>query len=112
MMKQIFHLKWRFVYLKFFIEHHNHGLPCSVVIFIMNNVIKTFKEKKAYFDRIKLANFRESSRLEGLFSSTLTIIPKDKEEIELARQAILNRYLGKFPPKNKSEAKQYMLLSK
>lgn len=78
----------------------------------MVNVIKTFKEKKAYFDPIKLANFRESSRLEGLLPSTLTIIPKDKEEIELAREAILNRYLGKFPPKNKSETKQYTLLSK
>lgn len=74
--------------------------------------MKTFEQKKAYFERVKLANFRESLRLEGLLPSTLTTIPKNKEELELARQAILDRYLGKFSPKNKSDTKQDTHLSK
>lgn len=45
--------------------------------------MKTFKKKKTYFDRVKLANFRESSRLRFI-TSTLTTIPKDKEQIEYA----------------------------
>jgi len=32
--------------------------------------INTLAEKKAYFEQVKLANFRESSRLEGLIFST------------------------------------------
>lgn len=55
----------------------------------------TFEEKKAYFNRVKSENFRESSRLEGIVSQHTNHHITNKKEIALARQAILNRYSHK-----------------
>lgn len=55
--------------------------------------INTLAEKKAYFEQVKLANFRESCRLGGItVSTTLTTLPNNSEVIKQTRQAIINRY--------------------
>lgn len=55
--------------------------------------LTTLAEKKAYFERVKLANFRESSRLEGLtLPADQSFLPRTQQAIEQAKQAIIHRY--------------------
>lgn len=55
----------------------------------------TFEEKVAYYNKVKLANFRASARLEGINvpESTENLTLLSKEEIQQRRQKILDRYL-------------------
>lgn len=54
--------------------------------------LKTLAEKKAYFDQVKLANFRESSRLEGITLPTTSATSLNTPKaIEQARQAVIKR---------------------
>lgn len=55
--------------------------------------LNTLAEKKAYYEQVKLANFRESSRLEGITLPAIsTTLPNNPKAIKLAKQAIINRY--------------------
>ncbi|EKN3978555.1 hypothetical protein RSJ44_000425 [Yersinia enterocolitica] len=51
-------------------------------------------EKKQYFDRVKLENYRQSMRLEGLNSTNQTL-PASKNERAKLKQSLMNKYASK-----------------
>ncbi|AJI95357.1 YhfG family protein [Yersinia ruckeri] len=60
----------------------------------MANVMTSLAEKKQYFDRVKLDNYRESMRLEGLNSSN-HVLPASKHERDRLKQSLMNKYAAK-----------------
>ncbi|CNK72395.1 YhfG family protein [Yersinia alsatica] len=57
-------------------------------------VMTSQAEKKQYFDRVKLDNYRQSMRLEGLNSSNQTL-PASKNERAKLKQNLINKYAAK-----------------
>ncbi|ELI8043443.1 TPA: hypothetical protein PXJ37_000979 [Yersinia enterocolitica] len=51
-------------------------------------------EKKQYFDRVKLENYRQSMRLEGLNSTNQTL-PTSKKERAKLKQSLMSKYASK-----------------
>lgn len=60
----------------------------------MAYVMTSLAEKKQYFDRVKLDNYRESMRLEGLNSSN-QVLPASKHERVRLKQSLMNKYAAK-----------------
>ncbi|CND78310.1 MULTISPECIES: YhfG family protein [Yersinia] len=60
----------------------------------MANVMTSLAEKKQYFDRVKLENYRQSMRLEGLNSTNQTL-PTSKNERAKLKQSLMNKYASK-----------------
>lgn len=60
----------------------------------MATVMTSLAEKKQYFDRVKLDNYRQSMRLEGLNSSNQTL-PVSKNERAKLKQNLINKYAAK-----------------
>ncbi|AKH65720.1 MULTISPECIES: YhfG family protein [Photorhabdus] len=54
-------------------------------------IMTTYNEKKHYFDRIKLKNYRDSMRLEGM-SVVMSNLPATKEEQENLRKKLIRKY--------------------
>ncbi len=59
-----------------------------------NFLMKSFSEKHKYFERVKLKNYRESMRLEGI-NIVNTPIPHDKAQREKLRNKLLAKYSKK-----------------
>ncbi|WP_261369090.1 YhfG family protein [Yersinia rohdei] len=60
----------------------------------MATVMTSLAEKKQYFDRVKLDNYRQSMRLEGLNSTNQTL-PTSKNERAKLKQSLINKYAAK-----------------
>lgn len=60
----------------------------------MATVMTSLAEKKQYFDRVKLDNYRQSMRLEGLNSSNQAL-PASKNERAKLKQNLINKYAAK-----------------
>ncbi|EOI7345524.1 YhfG family protein [Yersinia proxima] len=60
----------------------------------MADVMTSLAEKKQYFDRVKLENYRQSMRLEGLNSTNQTL-PASKNERAKLKQSLMNKYASK-----------------
>ncbi len=60
----------------------------------MADVMTSLAEKKQYFDRVKLENYRQSMRLEGLNSTNQTL-PTSKNERAKLKQSLMNKYASK-----------------
>lgn len=60
----------------------------------MADVMTSLAEKKQYFDRVKLENYRQSMRLEGLNSTNQTL-PASKNERAKLKQSLMNKYTSK-----------------
>lgn len=63
----------------------------------MADVMTSLAEKKQYFDRVKLENYRQSMRLEGLNSTNQTLPPSKNERAKL-KQNMINKYAAKSQP--------------
>lgn len=66
----------------------------------MADVMTSLAEKKQYFNRVKLENYRESMRLEGLDSSNQTL-PTSKNERAKLKQSLMNKYASKNQPSSR-----------
>ncbi|CRY54198.1 MULTISPECIES: YhfG family protein [Yersinia] len=66
----------------------------------MADVMTSLAEKKQYFNRVKLENYRESMRLEGLSSSNQTL-PMSKNERAKLKQSLVNKYAAKNQPSSR-----------
>ncbi|WP_261373060.1 YhfG family protein [Yersinia bercovieri] len=66
----------------------------------MADVMTSLAEKKQYFDRVKLENYRQSMRLEGLSSSNQTL-PTSKNERAKLKQSLMNKYASKSQPSSR-----------
>ncbi len=64
--------------------------------FVMAKIMSSLAEKRQYFDRVKLENYRESMRLEGLKSGNQTL-PASKHERDKLKQRLLSKYAAKTP---------------
>ncbi|EOI7431110.1 TPA: YhfG family protein [Yersinia enterocolitica] len=60
----------------------------------MADVMTSLAEKKQYFDRVKLENYRQSMRLEGLNSTNQTL-PTSKKERAKLKQSLMSKYASK-----------------
>lgn len=68
-------------------------LQTGVILKVTFNKNEHISRKKAYFEHVKLANFRKSSRFEGLtFSTDQSPVPSTPQAIEQAGQTIINCY--------------------
>lgn len=54
-------------------------------------LLTSFSEKHRYFEKVKIANFKESMRLEGL-SVDVTHFPTEKTAISEMRTALIEKY--------------------
>ncbi|WP_434524176.1 YhfG family protein [Photorhabdus asymbiotica] len=54
-------------------------------------IMTTYNEKKRYFDRVKLKNYRHSMRLEGM-NIIMNSLPVTKEEQENLRSHLIRKY--------------------
>ncbi|WP_261374138.1 YhfG family protein [Yersinia bercovieri] len=66
----------------------------------MANVMTSLAEKKQYFDRVKLENYRQSMRLEGLNSTNQTL-PTSKNERAKLKQSLMSKYAAKNQPSSR-----------
>ncbi|CNI52099.1 YhfG family protein [Yersinia bercovieri] len=66
----------------------------------MANVMTSLAEKKQYFDRVKLENYRQSMRLEGLNSTNQTL-PTSKNERAKLKQSLMSKYAAKSQPSSR-----------
>ncbi|CNI36751.1 Uncharacterised protein [Yersinia rohdei] len=66
----------------------------------MATVMTSLAEKKQYFDRVKLDNYRQSMRLEGLNSTNQTL-PTSKNERAKLKQSLINKYTAQNQPSSR-----------
>jgi len=65
-----------------------------------SHVAKTFSDKYSFYESVKMKNYKESIRLEGL-SVSIPDTPKDKQSLTIVKRTLIDKY-SKYQGMSKS----------